>query len=393
MDWSELRQQHMLDPEEIYLNTGSFGSLHQRTFDHFVEGLRTVEENPTTNYGVLRERVDEAREFLGRFLGSPPEDLAFTLNVTASMSMAILGLDWRPGDEILASDSEYGAIDHCLHHVEQREGLTVRRAPVRHPPDSPDEIIESFASSITDRTRLLVCSHIFSRTGCIAPIADLARLAHSHGALIAIDGAHAAGMIPIDLAATGCDLYGGNCHKWLCSPKGAGFLYASPSAQPLLHHIVVGWGYSPEGPTRAADGGLHIGENPFMWGLELWGSRDQPSLAAVRTAVEIQEEIGRERIADRGRELAAYLRECLVSTGWARPLTPASHELSGSLAAYHLSGFGDVDLRRTLQKRYRITAPSAIHEDGHWMRVSTHYYNQPHELDTLVWALQEIRHG
>jgi len=381
----------MLDPEEIYLNTGSFGSLHQRTFEHFVEGLRTIEENPTTNYGVLRERIDEARRFLGGFLGAAPENLAFTLNVTASMSMAVLGFDWQPGDEILASDSEYGAIDHCLHHAAQREGITVRRASIPHTADSPDEIVESFAASITDRTRLLVCSHIFSRTGCIAPIADLARLAHSHGALIAIDGAHAAGMIPVDLAGTGCDLYGGNCHKWLCSPKGVGFLYAAPGAQALLHHIVVGWGYSPDGAIRVADGGLRIGERPFMWGLELWGSRDQPSLAAVRTAVQIQDEIGRERIANRGRELTAYLRDRLMATGWARPLTPASHELSASLSAYHLSGFGDVELRRMLHERYRITTPAGIDGDGHRVRVSTHYYNQPHEIDALVRALGEIR--
>lgn len=393
MDWNELRRQHLLHPEEIYLNTGSFGSLHRRTFEHYVEGLRTVEENPTRNYGVLVERAGEARTSLGRFLGAPAEDLAFTLNVTASMNMAILGLDWQAGDEIVASDTEYGAIDNCLHHAEQRHGLSVRRVPIGRPPAGPEEIVAAFASAITERTRLLVCSHIFSRTGCIAPIADLARLAHDHGALIAVDGAHAPGMLCLDLAGTGCDFYGGNCHKWLCSPKGVGFLYAAPAVQPRLHHIVVGWGYSREGTTRSDEGGLRLGEQPFMWGLEKWGSRDLPSLAAVRTAVELQEEIGREGIARRGRQLTAYLREELEATGWARPLTPATEDMSGSLSAYQLSGFGEVELGRLLHEGYRITTPASFEGAGHWLRVSTHYYNRQEDVDGLLRALGEIRAG
>jgi isopenicillin-N epimerase len=385
----------MLGEDEIYLNTGSFGSLHRRTFDDYMASLREFEMNPTMNHPVFWERTDVARGRLAAFLGSPSEDLAFTSNVTVSMNMAILGLDWQAGDEILASDQEYGAIDNCIHETAKRFGVVVRRVAIPKPPESAEQIVAAFAAAITSKTRLLVCCHIFSGTGTINPIADLARLAHQHGAMIAADGAHAPGMIPLDLAGSGVDLYGGNCHKWLCSPKGVGFLYATPEAQKRLQYLVVGHGYNRVGTSEGADGRQRVvGDRPFMWSLDQWGSRDMPSMIATATAVDVQEELGKKGIADRGQELNGYLRQCMEASGWARCLTSATATdgLSGSLTAYMLSGLGEIaDLRRTLHERFHITTPAGARQEGHWMRVSTHYYNERHEVDALMRALEELR--
>jgi isopenicillin-N epimerase len=393
-DWSALRSEHMLGSDEIYLNTGSFGSLHKRTFDDYLEGLREFERNPTMNHPVFWERADEARRRLGPFLGIPAEDLAFTSNVTVSMNMAILGLDWNEGDEILASDSEYSAIDNCIHHAETRHKLVVRRVPLPKSPTSPKQIIDAFAAQITPRTRLLSVCHVYSGTGTILPVAELAALAHKHGAMIAVDGAHAPGQIPLTLEASGCDLYGGNCHKWLCSPKGVGFLYASPEAQDRLHHIVVGHGYNKQGTTRAEDGRMLIGGRPYMWCLDQWGSRDLPSLVATATAVDVQEQIGSEVIAARGRELTAYLRQRLEATDWATCLTSAPGAdagLANSLTAWLLRGIDVDNLRAELHTRFRITTPAGRRDDAQWMRVSTHYYNATSEVDALFDALEQLR--
>lgn len=393
MDWSQWRAQHMLGEDEIYLNTGSFGSLHRRTFDDYMEGLREFERNPTMNHPIFWARADDARRRLAPFMGAVAEDIAFTSNVTVSMNMAILGLDWNEGDEILASDNEYTAIDHCLHHAEQRYGVVVRRAPIPESPQSPQQIVDAFAAAMTPRTKLINVCHIFSRTGMIVPVAELAALAHEHGALISVDGAHAPGQIPLSLEASGVDLYGGNCHKWLCSPKGVGFLYATPEAQDRLHHIVVGHGYRPEGTTRAEDGRLLIGGRPYMWCLDQWGSRDLPSLVATATAVDVQEGIGSEAIAARGRELTGYVRQRLEATGWARCLAaaPGAEGLCNSLTAWQLDGIAVRDLRAELHKRYKITTPAGPNGDGHWMRISTHYYNNTSEVDTLIDALETLR--
>ena len=385
--WESIRKQYMIAPGEVYLNTGSFGSQPRPVFEKMLEILEDIERNPTRHRAEYNSVVDNSRARLAAFVNAPAEDIAFATNVTMAINMVVHGLDWRPGDEILASDQEYGAIDNCLHLAERRYGVVVKRVQVPIPPESPEDILNAFESEFTDRTRLVFCSHITTRTGLITPIKELARLAHDRGALIAVDGAHAPGMIPLNLRDLGCDFYGGNCHKWLCAPKGTGFLYASPSMQERLNHVVVSWGYSQDGAKRGTDGILRINDRPFMWGIENWGTRDQACFASVSAAVEFQEAVGKKRIRERGRQLAAYLRDRLAETGWAKLLTPSVPDLSGSISAFHLSGFEDLDL----YERYRITVPTAKHDDVHWMRVSTHICNGFDQVDRLIDALHEER--
>ena len=385
--WQPIRKQYMIAPGEIYLNTGSFGSQPRPVFEKMLEIMEDVERNPTQHRAEYNSVVDDSRARLAAFINALAEDIAFATNITMAINMVVHGLDWRPGDEILASDQEYGAIDNCLHLAERRYGVVVKRAQIPIPPESHEDILSAFESEFTDRTRLVFCSHITTRTGLITPIKAIAQLAHDRGALIAVDGAHAPGMIPLDLQNLGCDFYGGNCHKWLCAPKGTGFLYVSPLVQERLNHVVVSWGYSQEGAKRGADGILRINDRPFMWGIENWGTRDQACFAAVGAAVEFQEAVGKDRIRERGRQLAAYVRDRLAGTGWAKLLTPSVPDLSGSISAFHLSGFDALDL----YERYRITVPTAKSGDVYWIRVSTHICNGFDQVDHLIDALREQR--
>ena len=154
MYWRDLAAEFLDAPDEVYLNTGSWGVLHQATFAALVKGLQELEGNPTQNRGYLVERMNLARRKLGCFINAQPEDLAFTTNVTISMNQIVHGLDWQSGDEILASDQEYGAINNCLDHAEKRHGVVVRRAANRIPPAGPDEIVDSFRTALSERTRL-----------------------------------------------------------------------------------------------------------------------------------------------------------------------------------------------------------------------------------------------
>ena len=392
--WRDIAAGFMHAPDESYLNTGSWGVLHRSVFDALVKGLEELEGNPTRNRAGQVDRLNQARRDLGAFLNAAPADLALTTNVTIAINQVVHGLDWQPGDEILASDQEYGAIDNCLHHAERRYGVVVRRAPISIPPVEPEQIVESFRRALTARTRLLLVSHVTSPSGLITPIKELAELAHAHGAMIVVDGAHAPGQIPLDLTSYGCDFYGGNCHKWLCAPKGTGFLYAQPQVQDKLHPIAVSHGYDKDGPQRNDAGALCIKGQPFMWQLTAIGTREMSCFGAVAEAVALQNEIGKEQIAARGRQLAGYLRQRMAETGWVEPLSSPHPDLANSISTFRLKGFGATNPGQLLYDKYRITTPVwGEAEPGYTQRVSTHIYNNFGEIDRMIAALNEIRTG
>ena len=394
--WRDIAAGFMHAPDESYLNTGSWGVLHRSVFDALVKGLEELEGNPTRNRGRQVDRLNQARRDLGAFINAAPADLAFTTNVTIAINQVVHGLDWQPGDEILASDQEYGAIDNCLYHAERRYGVVVRRAPISIPipPAEPEQIVDSFRRALTARTRLLLVSHVTSPSGLITPIKELAELAHAHGAMIVVDGAHAPGQIPLDLTSYGCDFYGGNCHKWLCAPKGTGFLHAQPQVQDKLHHIAVSHGYDKDGPQRNDAGALCINGQPFMWQLTAIGTREMSCFGAVAEAVALQNEIGKEQIAARGRQLAGYLRQRMAETGWVEPLSSPHPDLANSISTFRLKGFGATNPGQLLYDKYRITTPVwGEAEPGYTQRVSTHIYNNFGEIDRMIAALNEIRTG
>ena len=388
--WADLRLQYLNAPDETYLNTGSWGVMARPVFDQYIARLRELELNPTRNRVSLRHKVQESREELARFLNIQGEDLAFLPNVTVAINQVVNGLDWREGDEILTTDQEYGAILNCLHNVSKRRNVSVVKAEIPVPPEQPSDILKPLEAAFSARTRLVVCSHITTRTGMITPIRDIARLAHDKGALVAIDGAHAPGMIPLDIHESGADFYGGNCHKWLCSPKGVGFLYSNPSVQSQLHHLIVGWGYDKKGVRRESDR-PEINGGPFMWGIESWGTVDLAAQSTVGDAVRFQTDIGIDQIAARGRELSGYLRSRVDQLPWARVVSPLSQEMFGSITTCFFEGLGGIELAKTLREQHRITVPVFEEGENCMIRVSTHLYNTYAEIDTLMKTLKSIR--
>ena len=388
--WADLRLQYLNAPDETYLNTGSWGVMARPVFDQYIARLRELELNPTRNRGSPKHKVQESREELARFLNIQGEDLAFLPNVTVAINQVVNGLDWREGDEILTTDQEYGAILNCLHNVSTRRNVTVVKAEIPVPPEQPSDILKPLEAAFSARTRLVVCSHITTRTGMITPIRDIARLAHDKGALVAFDGAHAPGMIPLDIHESGADFYGGNCHKWLCSPKGVGFLYAAPSVQSRLHHLIVGWGYDRKG-VRCEPDRPKINNGPFMWGIESWGTVDLAAQSTVGDAVRFQTGIGIDNIAARGRELSGYLRSRIDQLPWAQVVSPLAPEMFGSITTCFFEGLGGIGLGKILRERDRITVP--VFEEGEdcLIRVSTHLYNTRSEIDYLIGSLEKVR--
>jgi isopenicillin-N epimerase len=248
--------QYLLDPSVTFLNHGSYGACPEPVFDRYQELQRELERNPVE---FLGRRFDgllaEAREALAGFVGARADDLVFVPNATAALNTVIRSLSLEPGDEVVTTRHEYGAVTRTWEFA----GATLVHA-------EPEEV----ADAIGPRTRAVSVSHITSPTALVLPVAEICAAARAVGALAIVDGAHAPGQLPLDLEALGADVYAGNCHKWLSAPKGSAFLWARADHHAWIDPLVVSWGYDDGFAARHG-----------------WqGTRDPAAALAVPAAIE-----------------------------------------------------------------------------------------------------------
>ena len=378
MGLDNARQKFMIPEGVVYLNTGMAGPCPSSVFDDVVAWQRRLEGNPAAEYGHLHgDATGSSKAKLAVFVGTSPANLVFVTNVTHGMNALASGIrGLNPGDEILsAADIEYGAVNHVWDCAAGRRGLRVRRIALPREPLDHDGIVQAFERGIGPQTRLMYFSHITS-TALVLPVARLCRLARERGILTAVDGAHGPGMVPLDLDALGCDYYVANCHKWLCAPKGTGFLYAAPAVQARLAPLVVGWGWKQDQET-------------FLGNFEHPGIHNPAPFIGVGAAVDFMNGIGLGKIMEYGRTLAGYGRSVLSQLPGVRPLTPAGADFLCSMVRYSLPPMADATRLQQALARRNIVVPVGVTPEGGLMRVSTHLYNTAAEIDLLAQALVE----
>lgn len=240
-----------LDPAVAFLNHGSFGAC-PRDILNLQAGLRTRLEAEPVRF-LTRELpplLDAARARLAQLLQTAPDNLAFVPNATAGINAVVRSLEFRPGDEILTTDHAYNACYCALAEVARRAGARLVIAQVPFPMASADAVVESVLAAVTERTRLVMLDHVTSPTALVFPVARLVGALAKLGVDTLVDGAHAPGMLPVELDVLRPAYYAGNCHKWLCAPKGAGFLYVRPDLQERIQPSVISHGYNTPRPGR-----------------------------------------------------------------------------------------------------------------------------------------------
>ena len=240
-----------LDPAVAFLNHGSFGACPRDILD-LQAGLRTRLEAEPVRF-LTRELpllLDAARVRLAQLLQTAPDNLAFVPNATAGINAVVRSLDFRPGDEILTTDHAYNACHCALAEAARRAGARLVVAHVPFPIDSAEAVVESVLAAVTTRTRLAMLDHVTSPTALVFPVAQLVGALAKLGVDTLVDGAHAPGMVPVELEGLRPAYYAGNCHKWLCAPKGAGFLYVRPDLQARIQPAVISHGYNTPRPGR-----------------------------------------------------------------------------------------------------------------------------------------------
>jgi isopenicillin-N epimerase len=243
----------LLDPDCTYLNHGTVGAPPRRVLQA-QQALRDEIERQPARF-MLRElngehampwrtvmRLREASDQVAAFLGSRPDDLVFVPNVTTGMNAVLGSLPLAPGDEVVITDQAYGAIRLTARAMCERAGATLRTIDLAYPIRNTAGVVEPIAAALTAQTKLVVIDHITARTAVVMPVAEVAAACHARGVPVLVDGAHAPGAIPLDIAALGVDWYSANLHKWAHAPRGCGILWAAPERQSMVHFPVVSWG-------------------------------------------------------------------------------------------------------------------------------------------------------
>ncbi len=245
MSGSPFRARWALDPEIVFLNHGSFGACPTEVLQAQAELRARLEAEPVRfmvrQYEPL---LDEARAALATFLDADADDLAFVTNATAGVNTVLRSLRFAPGDELLTTNHEYNASRNALEWVAGRQGAKVVVARLPWPDPTPEAVVKAVLEEVTPRTRLFLVDHIGSQTALVLPLQQLVHALRERGVETLVDGAHAPGMVPLNLRELGAGYYTGNCHKWLCAPKGAAFLHVRKELQAELKPLSVSHGHN-----------------------------------------------------------------------------------------------------------------------------------------------------
>ena len=232
-----------LDPAVVFLNHGSFGAVPLPVMAAQQNLRQQVERQPVRFFiREFEELLEEARSQLAAFVGADPTELVFVPNATTAVNTVLRSLCFNPGDELLTTNLEYNACRNALDFVASRTGAKVVVAQLPFPLQSAAEVVEALLAKVSPRTRLALLDHITSQTALVFPIQELVSQLAAQGVDTLVDGAHAPGMVPLNLHQIGAAYYTGNCHKWLCAPKGAAFLYVQPDKQSIIRPLTISHG-------------------------------------------------------------------------------------------------------------------------------------------------------
>lgn len=374
-----LKKHFLLNPEIVFLNHGSFGACPEPVFQAYQEWQRELEWQPVEFLGRRHDTLmNEARAALADYVGSDLDDLVFVPNATAGVNVVARGLATLlgPDDEILTTDHEYGACSNAWTYVCDQTGARYIQQPIPLPVTTSEAFVEQLWAGVTPKTRVIYLSHITSPTALIFPIEAVIRRAREAGIITVVDGAHAPGQIPLDMRAIDADFYTGNCHKWMCTPKGSAFLYTRREYHHLLMPLIISWGCTP-GST-------------YVQRLQAQGTRDLAPYLAVPAAIKFFEEYRWDDVRAYCHGLILEARARLNELTGLAPIAPDPDLWHSQLVMLRLPPCDLNALKTSLYDDYHIEIPMIDWNGNQGLRVSIQGYNTRADVDTLVKALAQL---
>jgi len=392
-----------LDEGITFLNHGSFGACPWPVLHAQSEWRARMEREPVIFLAMeLEGHLDHARARLGEFLGADADDLAFVPNATTGVNTVLRSLNLQATDEILSTDHDYNACLNAIRMVTEQAGARAVVARIPFPVESDDAIVDAIVGAAGPRTRLAVISHVTSPTALILPIQRIVAELAARGIDTLVDGAHA-GMVHVELAKLGAAYYTGNAHKWMCAPKGAGFLHVRRDRQEGVNPLVVSHGANSPRTDRSR----------FRLEFDWTGTADPTPYLAIPAALDFFANLlpgGLAQAMDINRQKLLVGRRKLL-TAFPQP-EPAPEHMIGTMASIELppnlpptvldrpagapvgSTWPLDPLHHHLLRVHAIEVPvyawphtAADSPRRRLLRISAHLYNHPAQYDRLVSVL------
>jgi len=373
-----------LDPTCTFLNHGSFGACPTAVLDVQQEFRARLERQPLRFLGrEFEELLDQSREALAAFVGANVEELVFVPNATTGVNAVLRSLSFSPTDELLTTSQEYNACRNALDFVSARSGATVIVAEVPYPIESPNQVIEAVLSKVTAQTRLALIDHVVSQTGMVFPIAHLVQALSARGIDTLIDGAHAPGMVNLNLTELGATYYASTAHKWICAPKGAAFLYVKKEKQAEIRPLTISHGANSPRRDRSR----------FQLEFDWMGTDDPTAYLSVKSAIEFMNSLlpgGWAELKARNRSMAIAARNHLCELLNVAP--PCPELMIGSLATVPLPDGSSVELQDALLEKFNIEVPIVPFPQApqRLVRISAQIYNTAEQYEYLGRSLLSL---
>jgi isopenicillin-N epimerase len=374
--WSEIRNEFTTDRTVLNMNNG-YASPAPRTVQEAMN--RYIDySNMGPYHTMVRElypKIESARRAIADAAGCDPEEIAITRNSSESLEIAQMGIDLKPGDEVLTTNQDYPRMLTTFRQRERREGIKLKTISFPVPVTSMDDLYQRFEQAITPRTKLILVCHITNRTGQIFPVKRICDMAHARGITVIVDGAHAFNQFPFKISDLNCDYYGVSLHKWTFAPIGTGFLYVRKSK------IKETWPLMAAGPSQDND----------IRKFEEVGTHPAANFLAICEAIRFNESIGIERKAARLRYLRDRWADQIAKSPKVKILHNPAPEMSCGIGMFGTVGADASKLVTALQSKYGIYTAYVPHEEYIGIRVTASVYTTPHEIDYFAKAvLQEL---
>lgn len=393
--WENLRKFWKLDERVAFLNHGSFGACPTPVLEYQSQLRDAMERNPVRFLvNEYPERLSAVRQQVAQFVNARSEDIVFVNNATSGVNAVLRSLQFRPGDEILTTNHLYGACRNTIDHVCATTGANVVVVNIPFPVVDPRQIVDAVLARASERTRLAVLDHVTSITGLIFPIEQLVSALHRRGIETLVDGAHALGMLPVDITALGASYYVGNFHKWVCSPKGAAMLWVHPERQSAIVPGTVSHGYAHEERWRF--------QSMFDW----QGTTDPTAWLSVGEALRFMGTLfagGWATVRGRNHRVAMMAREALCEALEQPPPCPES--MIGSMVSIPIArkrvSSSDMSRMRALpsatelyerlvQEGFEALVMPWPNPSARVLRVTAQVYNAPQDYERLAALLPRL---